>query len=509
LQKRHCDCAFDTAEKFFLKKIELWNFPLLKLTPPPNETRKFHMKKCFTFASDRRVHTLLCCSAAVLLSACGAGNDLPTQTAAQSYVGTTEQSGATVAADASAATVTAETGAGAAVAAPADGPTTLLASSVAVSAPKATATVAATCNYYIAPNGSDSGAGTIASPWKTVKYGSAKLTAGKTLCARGGTYYGQAGLIWKSSGTATAPVTFKNYPGEKPVFDGQWGDTGTAGDFLVFSNNSHVVVDGITAQRYADRYGNGTIDLHNGVGPVDDITIQNSTLIDNGSHTAQDHHIYVAAGATNVTIRNNLFIRASGSAVQSYHTPASSGIKIYNNVMIGGTLKCSQSKSNPCSSTATQHWGVIIGDAKSTQIYNNTIYGMQYGIDFNYGTITTGPYVVKNNLIVNSTVAGIRVTSAYAPYYTSDYNGFYGNRSDINWKGANMSAAQFAVTTVNERRAVRANPMFVNAAAGDFHLNAGSPMIDKGTAMTLFKTDKDGVARPTGLGFDIGAYEKK
>jgi hypothetical protein len=51
--------------------------------------------------------------------------------------------------------------------------------------------------------------------------------------------------------------------------------------------------------------------------------------------------------------------------------------------------------------------------------------------------------------------------------------------------------------------------MFVNAAAGDFHLNAGSPMIDKAISMTMFKTDKDGVARPTGLGFDIGAYEKK
>lgn len=472
------------------------------------------MKKCFTFASDRRVHALLCCSAAVLLSACGggtsdAGNGQQTQTAAYSYNSATNQPGAPVAADATSAAVTA-TGADAPAAdAPADGAASLLATSVAVSSPTPALAVTATCNYYIAPTGSDSGAGTLASPWKTIKYGSAKLTAGKTLCARGGTYYGQAGAIWNSSGTASAPVTFKNYPGEKPVFDGQWGDTGTEGDFLVFTNNSHVVVDGITAQRFADKYGNGTIDLHNGQGPVDDITIQNSTFIDNGSHTAQDHHIYLATGVTNVTIRNNLFIRAAGSAIQAYHSPASSGIKIYNNVMIGGTLKCSQSKSNPCSASATQHWGLIIGDAKATQIYNNTIYGMQYGIDFSYGTTSTGPYTVKNNLIVNSTAAGIRVASAYAPYFTSDYNGFSGNSSDINWKGANMSAPQFAAATSNERHAVRATPMFVNAAGGDFHLNAGSPMIDKATPMTLFNTDKDGVARPSGLGFDIGAYEKK
>lgn len=170
------------------------------------------MQNRFTATSDRRVHVLLSCSAAVLLSLAGSAN-----------------------------------------------------AAFVARAPTAAALPAApACNYYIAPNGSDSGAGTLASPWKTIKFASAKLTAGKTLCARGGTYYGQAGLIWKSSGTATAPVTFKNYPGEKPVFDGQWGDTGTHGDFLVFSNNSNVVVDGITVQRYADQYGNGAIDLHKG-----------------------------------------------------------------------------------------------------------------------------------------------------------------------------------------------------------------------------------------------------
>lgn len=384
----------------------------------------------------------------------------------------------------------------------------LLISSLVLGVPVSALAAKTRCDYHIAPTGSDSGAGTLASPWKTIKYASAKLTPGKTLCARGGVYHGQAGLIWKSSGKASAPVTFKNYPNEKPVFDGQWGDTGTAGDFLVFSNNSHIVVDGITVQRYADKYGNGAIDLHHGLGPVNNITIQNSTFIDNGSHKAQDHHIYIAAGATNVTIRNNLFMRASGSAIQVYHTPASSGIRIYNNVMIGGALNCFQSKKNPCSASDTQQWGVIIGDARSTQIYNNTIYGMQYGIDFNFGTVTTGPYSVKNNLIVNSAVAGIRITSAYAPYFKSDYNGFSGNLMDIKWHGADMSAAQFAVATRNERHAVRANPMFKNAPAGDFRLKEGSPMIDKATAMSLFSTDKDGVARPKGSKIDIGAHEK-
>ncbi|MDD5570319.1 MAG: choice-of-anchor Q domain-containing protein [Bacteroidales bacterium] len=362
-------------------------------------------------------------------------------------------------------------------------------------------------DYYIAPTGSNTtGNGSFNSPWKTIDYASAKLSPGQTLYARGGTYYGQAGYIWHSSGTSAAPITFKNYPGEIPVFDGEWGDTGTDGDFLVFSNNSWIVVDSITAQHYVDQYGNGTIDFNTTLGPVNNIIIQNCTLKDNGSHTAQDHHIYLAGGATNITIRNNLFIRGAGSAVQAYHTPAVSGIKIYNNVMIGGKLNCSQSVSNPCSSGATKTWGIIIGDAKDVEIYNNTIYGMQRGIDFNYGTSAAGSFIIKNNLIINSTEFGLRVTSMYVPYITSDNNGFYGNATDVVWNSSYWTLAQFKANTSNDHNSISANPVFVTSGS-DFHLKSTSPAIDKGVTTTMFSTDFDYNIRPQGSGYDIGAYE--
>jgi hypothetical protein len=372
-----------------------------------------------------------------------------------------------------------------------------------------TSGASAACTYYIAPNGSDSGAGSISSPWATINYASGKLTPGQTLCARGGTYYKQAGYIWHSSGTATAPVTFRNYPGEKPVFDGEWGDTGTEGDFLVFTNNSWVVVDGITAQRFTDQYGNGTIDFTNNLGAVDNIIIQNSTFQDNGSNVSQDHHIYIATGATNITIRNNLFIRGAGSAVQAYHTPAASKIKIYNNVMVGGLLNCTQSKTYPCAAGSVSNWGIIIGDATDVQIYNNTIYGMQRGIDFNYGSggsAATGPYVVRNNLIINSTEFGLRVGSMYTPYASSDYNDFYGNNTDIVWGSSYFSLAQFAASTANDHHSISANPSFVSVGS-NFHLNSNSPVIDKGVVLSLVSTDMDGLSRSSGASFDIGAYE--
>ena len=51
------------------------------------------------------------------------------------------------------------------------------------------------------------------------------------------------------------------------------------------------------------------------------------------------------------------------------------------------------------------------------------------------------------------------------------------------------------------------NPLFVNEAGGDFHLQAGSPCIDIGTSNNAPTQDFEGTARPQGAGFDLGAYE--
>jgi hypothetical protein len=51
------------------------------------------------------------------------------------------------------------------------------------------------------------------------------------------------------------------------------------------------------------------------------------------------------------------------------------------------------------------------------------------------------------------------------------------------------------------------DPLFVNPAARDFHLQAGSPAIDKGIPVSGLLQDPDGVSRPQGAGWDVGAYE--
>jgi hypothetical protein len=63
---------------------------------------------------------------------------------------------------------------------------------------------------------------------------------------------------------------------------------------------------------------------------------------------------------------------------------------------------------------------------------------------------------------------------------------------------------------------INADPQFVNLAGFDFHLRGTSPARDAGAAVVPSNpfvfgsgraTDKDGVPRPQGKAFDLGAYE--
>jgi hypothetical protein len=54
---------------------------------------------------------------------------------------------------------------------------------------------------------------------------------------------------------------------------------------------------------------------------------------------------------------------------------------------------------------------------------------------------------------------------------------------------------------------IQADPQFVDASSGDYHLQAWSPCIDSGTADGAPDHDLDGVIRPQNAGYDMGAYE--
>jgi hypothetical protein len=76
--------------------------------------------------------------------------------------------------------------------------------------------------YYVSNSGNDWDSGTsVLTPWKTIKSSIAKLKAGDTLLIREGMYR-ESEIKITNQGTATNPITIKNYPGENPVIDNSW-----------------------------------------------------------------------------------------------------------------------------------------------------------------------------------------------------------------------------------------------------------------------------------------------
>lgn len=79
-------------------------------------------------------------------------------------------------------------------------------------------------NYYVAPGGSDSAAGSLAAPWATLAKAAGAALAGDTVYLRQGAY--RETLTAVRSGTATAPIVFRGYPGESAVLAGSDRVTG-------------------------------------------------------------------------------------------------------------------------------------------------------------------------------------------------------------------------------------------------------------------------------------------
>lgn len=98
--------------------------------------------------------------------------------------------------------------------------------------------------YYVSPSGSDTSAGTIAQPWKTLSKAASAVAAGDTVYLRGGKYKERS--IWQKAGAEGAPITIRKYPGENPVIDGDYELPPQApGTFMFWVQGPWYVIDGL------------------------------------------------------------------------------------------------------------------------------------------------------------------------------------------------------------------------------------------------------------------------
>lgn len=420
--------------------------------------------------------------------------------------------------------------------------------------------------YYVATNGSDSNPGTIDKPLKTIQQGVNKIAngGGGNIYVRGGTYT-QDSNPWigeEHDGSANSRLVISAYQNEKVIIDGnskagscfsvggQYVDivgfecrnakTGIIGwganNLQVLNNTVHdtietgigiyapqifgttnIRVDGNKVYRTnlnnqardpkRPGWGSGiTISRGKTATVTNNLVYENygegitCTLSDNckvGNNRVYDNY---SAGmymdnATNSVFENNLTYNTGNPNFFRNMTgrwQPDAGIAL-NNESYGDA-------SNPTNNNIVRN-NIMVGTmglnisnkVKNTQIVNNTFYKGTEAL-LNIGTNSHENVTIANNIFYQTDGRPM----VYIPQNTTGLK-FQRNL----WYGGDAGAGASADD-------VKADPKFVKAGGlqpTDAKLQAGSPAIDKGIAISSVSKDYFGTGRPFNNVFDIGAHE--
>ncbi len=119
--------------------------------------------------------------------------------------------------------------------------------------------------------------------------------------------------------------------------------------------------------------------------------------------------------------------------------------------------------------------------------------------------------VINNAIDCNTGVACINVfpDAVIAGGHVIQYNDFYAAdpTGKYRWNGVAYNSLSAWQTASGQFNNIDSVPGFIDPVNENLHLVAGSPCIDAGTATGASSEDYDGISRPQGGGYDMGAYE--
>jgi hypothetical protein len=406
--------------------------------------------------------------------------------------------------------------------------------------------------YYVSASGS--GSGTFASPMAPSSV-DANIAAGVTFIWRAGTYTGQyASTSWSNynivlgstrSGTAGNTLAFIAYPGETVTFDStgrtgcfQFRNSGTTADHpdyvAVCGFQLHALYVSVGGGAYTaaadDReksgclgmriIGNdcwtevGTAAIATGIITVgnDGARVLGNTIRDSGTAPAQNlnHGVYIQVGSSDVDVAWNRFTNLVMGWVIQCHTDTPfvyTGVRIHDNYLEGTIASdcrginfgevadgTTGSVYNNVLTNLGQDVGALAVYGGSIDVVHNTFHNIDATVFFTSNVQGgTRSVVVRNNIFWPSTGNGY-VSIFSSGEVTFSHNLYYNG-------GSAYSGDSSPVT---------GDPLFTNAGSLDFTLQSSSPARNAGTsttASTVAPKDRNGVSRPQGASYDIGAYE--
>lgn len=368
--------------------------------------------------------------------------------------------------------------------------------------------------YYVAKTGSDSNscanAQSQSTPKLTINAGASCLKAGDTLIIKAGTYAELLNNVFPS-GTVSTPTTIKSEVQYGAVIQPVWSASLIGA--IKFVGVQYIVLDGFLIDG-TNFVGNALIEL---AGGANNITIQNNEIRNMPYNDTSSGGAGIESDdntPTNNIIRNNkihdigiagrpdpssglihgIYLHSGNNLVEGndiYHNEAY-GIQLYNayagQFANGNVLRNNRVYDNV-------RFGILLDAGDSSVAYNNIVYNNgRHGIQIGgYSNVQTN-LQAYNNTMYNNASNCIQVGSQYTgPSNTIIRNNIcYQNGGDFIGHSNDSNS-------IIDHNLFGVNPLFVNASAADFRLQAGSPAIGVGVVMP-------GVTY-TGSAPDLGAVQ--
>lgn len=384
--------------------------------------------------------------------------------------------------------------------------------------------------YYVDqnhPSADDSNAGTEAQPWEHAWYGAEQLVAGDTLIVKAGYYYRitgtkrEPGIAPVNSGTSENPITIKANPGDNvyvmagPTLNTENDDfTNPA---IGARKEDYIIIDGFKVYGTVSLWDTTGSTLKNceiwggfdeefacciRVEVTTDCLIQNNLVRDNDATAIASQlnsPLLMEYDSTNLIIENNTFENAYGPGVRLKDKPTDVHVRqnLFNNASIRGANQDGGSNVYIYKNIFIQGQVSLITEINGVHVYNNVFYN-PVNISFQYRTTGIKNLIAYNNIFYHenpSTIFFDSNTTDMSEISEMNYNTYYG---PAKWTVAYKTAA----STLDAWKAYESygfdadsvydNPLFVDAANGNFHLQDASPI--KG----IGKNGKDMGAYPDG-----------
>ncbi len=271
--------------------------------------------------------------------------------------------------------------------------------------------------WYVTPNGSSGGSGSATSPWDltTALAGAGgRIHPGDTVWLRAGTYgsgEGRSDYHATLTGTSTAPIVVRAYPGERATINGDITVDGSYtwywGFELSNTNTSTQNIQGINSACPGCRFINLIVHDHSGDGfglwsEGPNQVAYGNIIYNNGFHgstsTSYGHGIYAQNATGTKVLQDNILFNQFGYGVHVY----GSGNASLNNFTVDGNVSFNSGVGDGMNYTLGGGQPLInLVVNGNMAYYSPSKMGNSMRVGYNFGT-TNRNGVVTNNYVVGT-----------------------------------------------------------------------------------------------------------